>query len=48
MDAQLAGVDSEHVVLDKLLDVDAHDCVRGTGWCYGCAVQQAQRDGRRV
>jgi hypothetical protein len=45
---ELTEGDLGHRDFDKLLDVDAHDCVRGAGWCYGCAVQQAQRDGRRV
>jgi hypothetical protein len=45
---QPAGGDSRHRDFDEVLDLDAHDCVRGASFCYVCEVQRAQREGRRV
>jgi hypothetical protein len=37
-----------HRDVDELLDLDAHDCIRGEAFCYICEVQREQREGRRV
>jgi hypothetical protein len=38
----------QHRAIDELLDLDAHDCIRGGSECYVCEVRRGQRGGRRV
>ena len=37
-----------HTVADLVLDAEAHSCIPNFAFCYVCAVQDEQREGRRV